>query len=521
MSTEAPSWKTWRNSADPKWWRDAGLRKCMFNILILYGSVFANGYDSGLISSAQGLPSWITYFNNPHGGVLGAMVAAYSFPQLVFPLLASFLSDRYGRKPLIFTASVFKIAGPMLSGFGNSKGTYIGGRLVTGIACAVFQVTAAPLIAEIAHPRFRAFVTGSFLSTYFIGSIVVAWIGFGFVHWNSEWAWRTVTILQCLGCIPLLFWSVTPWMAESPRYLVKKGHQEKALSILANFHANGDKDDELVVNEFREVVLAVELDRQAAQSSYLDFFRTKGNRKRLWLVCWVSWTTSMAGNNLAAYYLVPILESAGITDFAKLQGISAGLSGAAWFTALAGAQVFERLGRRKTIFISFAGMIVFFSLTTGLSAGYVNTGNVSIGIAVIPVLYLFLLFFVFAFNPVAYLYLPEILPYQLRTKGMALFSVLSAGGQVFNAYVNPIALAAIAYKYYIVFIVCDAIAAVIGYFILVETKGLTLEEIAACFDGDEALVSGGHDGKVAIDHYEDEKVLESGMPALATANNDS
>ena len=199
----------------------------------------------------------------------------------------------------------------MLSGFGNSFGTYIGGRLWTGyalrvpwdrsltdansIACSIFQVTAAPLIAEIAHPRFRAVVTGSFLSTYFIGSIVVGWLGFGFVYWDSEWAWRVATILQCLGCVPIVFWCFTPWMAESPRYLIKQGQQERAMQILAAFHANGDTTDELVVNEFKEIVLAVELDREAEKTTYMDFFRTPGNKKRFWLVCWTAWITSMAG----------------------------------------------------------------------------------------------------------------------------------------------------------------------------------------------------------------------------------
>ena len=92
-------------------------------------------------------------------------------------------------------------------------------------------------------------------------------------------------------------------MAESPRYYVKKGQQDKALKILATLHANGDDQDELVRNEFREIVVGVELDTQAAGSSYMDFFRTKGNKKRFWLVVWFSWAQSMSGNNLFAYYL--------------------------------------------------------------------------------------------------------------------------------------------------------------------------------------------------------------------------
>ena len=84
-------------------------------------------------------------------------------------------------------------------------------------------------------------------------------------------------------------------MAESPRYLIKKGHQQRAHAILAKFHANGDENDELVVNELHEILVAVELDDQAAKASYMDFWRTPGNRWRLGLVCWVAWASCMAG----------------------------------------------------------------------------------------------------------------------------------------------------------------------------------------------------------------------------------
>jgi hypothetical protein len=33
---------------------------------------------------------------------------------------------------------------------------------------------------------------------------------------------------------------------ESPRFLISKGREEEALRVLADYHANGDADDELV-----------------------------------------------------------------------------------------------------------------------------------------------------------------------------------------------------------------------------------------------------------------------------------
>ena len=53
---------------------------------------------------------------------------------------------------------------------------------------------------------------------------------------------------------------------------------------------------------------------------------------------------------------------------------------------------------------------------------------------------------------------------------------------------NPVAIEAISWKYYLVFVVLNWISVVIAYFLLVETKGLTLEDIAVLFDGDQASV---------------------------------
>lgn len=58
----------------------------------------------------------------------------------------------------------------------------------------------------------------------------------------------------------------------------------------------------------------------------------------------------------------------------------------------------------------------------------------------------------------------------------------------FNTFVNPIALAAIGWKYYFVFLAVLIVFALTAYFFYPETKGYTLEQIAIVFDGDDAEV---------------------------------
>lgn len=52
-------------------------------------------------------------------------------------------------------------------------------------------------------------------------------------------------------------------------------------------------------------------------------------------------------------------------------------------------------------------------------------------------------------------------------------------------YINPIGLENIGWRYYIITIVFTLLVLVIIYFFFVETKGLSLEEVATIFDGRE------------------------------------
>ena len=56
-----------------------------------------------------------------------------------------------------------------------------------------------------------------------------------------------------------------------------------------------------------------------------------------------------------------------------------------------------------------------------------------------------------AFTPLIVSYTVEILPYPLRAKGFTIFNFTISLALIFNQYVNPIALDAIGWKYYVSF----------------------------------------------------------------------
>ena len=91
-----------------------------------------------------------------------------------------------------------------------------------------------------------------------------------------------------------------------------------------------------------------------------------------------------------------------------------------------------------------------------------------------------------ALAPLVVSYPIEIWPYKLRAKGLAVSQMTSLAMVFFNTFVNPIALEAVDWKYYFVFLAVLISMVVSVWFWYPETRGLTLENVAWIFDGEQA-----------------------------------
>lgn len=134
-------------------------------------------------------------------------------------------------------------------------------------------------------------------------------------------------------------------------------------------------------------------------------------------------------------------------------------------------------------------MLVSFSVWTACSAVYAKNGSSGAGSAVLAMIFLFYGVAGLAWPGLTVSYTVEILPYNIRAKGLTLCFVFTQLSGVFNQYVNPIGLEKLAWKFYFVYIVVLVIECLIIYFFYVETRGPTLEEVALLFDGEDASVA--------------------------------
>lgn len=121
-------------------------------------------------------------------------------------------------------------------------------------------------------------------------------------------------------------------------------------------------------------------------------------------------------------------------------------------------------------------------LWTILNSRFDATGSAGYGYAVIPLLFIFYFHYDIALTPLLYSYPTELFPYEWRSWGVAFTLIVTNLVLIIGQVCNPIAMAKLGWRYYILFCILDSLFIVIVWFLFPETKGKSLEELSGIFD---------------------------------------
>jgi MFS family permease len=151
-------------------------------------------------------------------------------------------------------------------------------------------------------------------------------------------------------------------------------------------------------------------------------------------------------------------------------------------TSIIGSYLCDFLGRRIVLLNTLAGMCLsWLGCTVASAIVQKNKTNGKAGKAGIAFFILFNIIYCLGITPLQGVYATEVLSYEQRAKGTAASKFVQNVCGLITQFGTPVAMQRIGWKTYAIWTVLNGCEFVISYFIHVETKGYTLEELDDVF----------------------------------------
>lgn len=444
------------------------------------------GFDGSMMNGLNILPSYTGYFHL-NAATTGLNTASVFIGGFFGPLISGIAADRLGRRPAVFWGSLITIIGVILQTAAQNIAMFVVARIILGFGAALSGIAAGVYLSETFASRYRAWGVGLLNDFYYVGALIAAGITLGTGQWQSTWAWRAPSLFQ--GIFSLLCIAILPFVPESPRWLVHEGLHEEARLSVAQANADSDLSDPVVLAVYKEIVDTLKWEREEKRTmDPIAIAKDPIARKRLLIGMSPGPFSCIAGNIIASYYLGDELDTAGITSNLAQLKANVVLNVVCLFAALGGTHLAAKWGRKPTALLTQCLLVVCLFIIGGLSKMYADNPNgtsQSLIYGDVAVMFLFQAFYSIAWTPLLYLYPPEVMNYSIRANGLAFSQLMLNALALVFVFIMPIGLTNIGWKMYMVNASWDiVIVGLIAYY-WVETKGKTLEEIDAIFEGEK------------------------------------
>lgn len=321
------------------------------------------GVDVGIIAGALPYLEATSGFNS---GQLSIVVAAVLLGSVISTLFAGLLADWMGRKSLMAVSGVlFVISIPMIA-LSHGYGPLVFGRLLQGISAGLIGVVVPLYLAECLSASSRGKGTGIFQWLLTLGIVAAALVGAYFSARVNEvaklgdaarllafkdTAWRGIFWVSLPPGILFVIGSFM--VAESPRWLLRRGNKQASYSALLRSRSTEQADLEL--REMEEVI-AAEKGKTAGSKTKESLLRRKYVIPFV-LACIILAANQATGINSIIGYNTNILLQSGLSDVAAHWGYVV-FTIINFLVTFGGVVLVDRKGRKFLLSIGTAGIIV-------------------------------------------------------------------------------------------------------------------------------------------------------------------
>ena len=380
---------------------------------------FLFGYDTAVIS---GTIAQVTQLFQLDALQQGWYVGCALVGSIIGVLFAGILSDKLGRKLTMVISAILFSASALGCALCTDFTQLVVYRIIGGVGIGVVSIVSPLYISEVSVAQYRGrlvslyqlAVTVGFLGAYLVNYQLLAWsesgalLGVPLLNkiFITE-VWRGMLGMETLPAI--LFFIIIFFIPESPRWLIVRGQERKAINILERIYNSITE----ATNQLKETQSVL----TAETSSEWSLLMKPGILKAVIIGVCIAILGQFMGVNAVLYYGPSIFENAGLSGGDSLfYQVLVGLVNT--LTTILALVIIDKVGRKKLVYYGVSGMVVSLILI-GL---YFLFGD-SLGVSSLFLL-VFFLFYVFccavSICAVVFVLLSEMYPTKVRGLAMSI-----------------------------------------------------------------------------------------------------
>ncbi|GAA5836437.1 hypothetical protein JCM3766R1_001595 [Sporobolomyces carnicolor] len=474
---------------------------------------FLYGYDTGYISGVKEMDSWLRIFGTlqPDGTYLlssgdnSLVTSILSAGTFCGALLAFPAGDMLGRRFGIISFLCLFFIGVALQTAAKNIATFVVGRVFAGLGVGGTSCLVPMYQAEVAPKAIRGAIVAAYQWMITIGLLIAAIVVNGTKNMNSRAAFEIPIGLQFIwGAILIVGLAILP---ESPRWLLLKGRDEKARKALSRV-LRADPDSAEVNEELAEIAANIHHERSLGTATYLDCFKggPGKNGLRTWTGIGLQALQQLTGINFIFYYGTQFFKNSGINNpFIITIATNVVNVGA----TVPGMWAVDKLGRRSLLLYGAAGMAIsqLIVAIVGVATPADNQASQKVLIAFVCI---FIAHFAATWGPLAWVVTSEIYPTTTRGKQM---SMSTASNWLLNfgiGYATPYLVddvpgsAGLKSNVFFIWSGCCFLCFAFTFFLIPETKGLSLEQVDILYRNSSILKSNKFRKQILAENMHDE-----------------
>lgn len=380
---------------------------------------FLFGYDAAVIS---GTISQVTARFSLDEIQVGWFVGCALIGSIIGVLMAGKLSDRWGRKVTMLVAAVFFSVSGIACAFVGSLEQLVVARILGGIGIGVVSIVSPLYISEVSIAQYRGRLVSLYQLAVTIGFLGAYLTNFQLLHFsqsgavlNAGWmnlvfvseVWRGMLGFCSLPAI--LFFCIIFFIPESPRWLILKGRDERAVRIFRKIYLS-EVEVDTQLQDTKSVV-------QSETKSDWKFLLQPGIFKAVLIGAAIAILGQFMGVNAVLYYGPTIFEEAGLSGGdALFSQVLVGIVNVV--TTIIAVFIIDKVGRKKLVYYGVSGMVLSLLLI-----GFYFHFSESMGLPNSFLLFFFL-FYVFccaiSISAVIFVLLSEMYPTRIRGMAMSI-----------------------------------------------------------------------------------------------------